>query len=60
MRKSEILDYNTVYKRRIAKNEELRKIKGYDFLNYQTDLIIKYSASIGNGFSIETKEEPLA
>lgn len=57
MTKNEILDYDTDYKRILATNEELTKIKGHDFLNYLTDLMIKYSGSIGNGYSIETEGE---
>lgn len=57
MKKDEILDYDADYKRRLATNEELTKIKGYDFLNYLTDLMIKYSGPIGNELSIETEGE---
>lgn len=57
MMRNEILDYDKDYKRRLATNKELTKIKGYDFLNYLTDLMVKYSDSIGNGFSIETEGE---
>lgn len=53
MMKNEILDYDNDYRLRLATNKELTKIKGYDFLNYLTDLMIKYSDSIGEALSIE-------
>jgi len=57
MNKSEILDYDKDYKLRLATDIELTKIKGYDFLNYLTDLMIRYSDSIEKGFSIEMEGE---
>lgn len=43
MIKNEILDFDKHYKLKLATNKELTKIKGYDFLNFLTDLMIKYS-----------------
>lgn len=57
MIKNEILDFDKHYKLKLATNKELTKIKGYDFLNYLTDLMVKYSDSIGKGFSIEMEGE---
>jgi hypothetical protein len=57
MIKSEIIDYEKDYRRRLATNKELTKIKGYDFLNYLTDLMVKYSDSIGKGLSNELEDE---
>ncbi|WP_158661040.1 hypothetical protein [Bacillus kwashiorkori] len=57
MIKNEIIDYDKDYRLRLATNKELTKIKGYDFLNYLTDLMVKYSDSIGEGFSIELEGE---
>ncbi|MFA8439773.1 hypothetical protein [Pueribacillus sp. YX66] len=57
MMKNEMLDYDKDYRLRLATSKELTKIKGYDFLNYLTDLMVKYSDSIGKGFSIEMEGE---
>ncbi|MBU5467524.1 hypothetical protein KQI49_11910 [Virgibacillus sp. MSJ-26] len=57
MMKNEILDYDKDYRLRLATNKELTRIKGYDFLNYLTDLMVKYSDSIGEAFSIEMERE---
>lgn len=48
MNRDEVLDYNRDYKLKLATNAELTRIKGYDFLNYLTDLMIKYTDSMNN------------
>lgn len=57
MIKNEFIDYEKDYRLRLATNKELTKIKGYDFLNYLTDLMVKYSDSIEEGLSIELEGE---
>lgn len=57
MVRNEILDYDKDYKLKLATNKELSKIKGYDFLNYLTDLMVKYSDSIEKRFSVEMEGE---
>ncbi|WP_176087252.1 hypothetical protein [Virgibacillus dokdonensis] len=57
MMKNEIIDYDKDFRIRLATNKELTKIKGYDFLNYLTDLMVKYSDSIGEGLPIDLEGE---
>jgi hypothetical protein len=50
------LDYNQHYEKILATKEELEKIKASDFLQYFSDLIIKYSNQIEDKMKCKSEE----
>ncbi|MFT4414521.1 hypothetical protein ACLM5H_11745 [Fredinandcohnia humi] len=50
------LDYNQHYDKILATKEELKKIKASDFLQYFSDLIIKYSNQLEDKIKCKSEE----